>query len=410
MACSGMLAGQIGEDVGQSNRLSIFDQHSAQSQGETAIWDLCLHCFGCDVLQIQVGPWVYCVCCFTLSMFEICVVDVIFQGLDLGIWGNTTNSIMAENLAWSTKCRSMPLVIKGLSLVFGKQWLVQLYCSIPFFELSLGQYCFQLLWGRCNLKKGNCLRFLRHFISVGSLTLDQCLIIWSSGDEPPWLHWDHLGHPWESSHGGEDSWTKRLKRNEENNVAISLAEIFMMICQESITRYERVFNEKHFNCSGVCAQPGIIALLAWLLWFLASLKLLGCTSMHVKISEPFSQTQTSYMFFSFELFMFEKQFWQQRFAVWLWLEKSFALAKMSGSWLHLLGQHWVHQQGPSQGHQCHDAAVLWTFSPSVPFLMEMKLCKLSFFFAVLQLFFITATAWPTASCFTWCLACHNSIE
>ena len=297
MACSGMLAGQIGEDVGQSNRLSIFDQHSAQSQGETAIWDLCLHCFGCDVLQIQVGPWVYCVCCFTLSMFEICVVDVIFQGLDLGIWGNTTNSIMAENLAWSTKCRSMPLVIKGLSLVFGKQWLVQLYCSIPFFELSLGQYCFQLLWGRCNLKKGNCLRFLRHFISVGSLTLDQCLIIWSSGDEPPWLHWDHLGHPWESSHGGEDSWTKRLKRNEENNVAISLAEIFMMICQESITRYERVFNEKHFNCSGVCAQPGIIALLAWLLWFLASLKLLGCTSMHVKISEPFSQTQTSYMFF-----------------------------------------------------------------------------------------------------------------
>lgn len=115
-------------------------------------------------------------------------------------------------------------------------------------------------------------------------------------------------------------------------------------------------------------------------------------------------------FFSFELFMFEKQFWQQRFAVWLWLEKSFALAKMSGSWLHLLGQHWVHQQGPSQGHQCHDAAVLWTFSPSVPFLMEMKLCKLSFFFAVLQLFFITATAWPTASCFTWCLACHNSIE
>ena len=170
MACSGMLAGQIGEDVGQSNRLSIFDQHSAQSQGETAIWDLCLHCFGCDVLQIQVGPWVYCVCCFTLSMFEICVVDVIFQGLDLGIWGNTTNSIMAENLAWSTKCRSMPLVIKGQ---FGKQWLVQLYCSIPFFELSLGQYCFQLLWGRCNLKKGNCLRFLRHFISVGSLTLDR---------------------------------------------------------------------------------------------------------------------------------------------------------------------------------------------------------------------------------------------
>ena len=58
------------------------------------------------------------------------------------------------------------------------------------------------------------------------------------------------------------TWTKRLKRNEENNVAISLAEIFMMICQESITRYERVFNEKHFNCSGVCAQPGIIALLA----------------------------------------------------------------------------------------------------------------------------------------------------